>query len=319
MGLQKNDDVCMRKPPLLKLNGIEVASHVTESAILDLLDKGVKLCMEDTYHQVRAIRSSLVVKQVIGDFRPLGIGRHGNEEITATKVPVDGKGILTMLLHVSGATNKGGRKNDPLSQLPHVNVSIGGHSICQAIVNISSELVLTGFKLIEALLLSDCPGFTDILLEKIAREKEMDGINVMGANVEAIAKVLVQADIFSAVVCLWWHVLQQVVRNLTKPTKLASWKEKNIAQRGVKRMIISNSLKGTMLPVENNVLGVGRAVTISWQNDGNLLDSSIRSQIATPVTVFLKAQGYAALLLQRHICSQLKGLLIKLSCRMQGV
>ena len=47
MGLQKNDDVCMRKPPLLKLNGIEVASHVTESTILDLLDKGVKLCMED--------------------------------------------------------------------------------------------------------------------------------------------------------------------------------------------------------------------------------------------------------------------------------
>ena len=55
MGLQKDDDVGMRKTPLLKLDGVKVASHVTEYAILEVMDKGPKLCMEDTDDQVRAI------------------------------------------------------------------------------------------------------------------------------------------------------------------------------------------------------------------------------------------------------------------------
>jgi hypothetical protein len=107
MGLQENDDMGMRKPPLLKLNGVEIASHITQSTILDVLDKGAKLCMEHPHHQVGVIRWSLAMKQVIFNLRPLGIGSHGDKEIATTKVPVDGQSILTMLLQVSRATGKG--------------------------------------------------------------------------------------------------------------------------------------------------------------------------------------------------------------------
>jgi hypothetical protein len=90
------------------------------------------------------------------------------------------------------------------------------------------------------------------------------------------------------------------------PTKLASRKEKDVAQSRVKGMVISNPLKGlTTLPIENDVLGVSRAIAISWKNNSNLFDSSIWKLIATPVSGLVKSQGYLALLVQRHVRSQL--------------
>ena len=107
MGLQEDDDVCMWKPPLLKLNGVKEAIDSTKDAIFDLLDEGLKLGMKDTHHHIRAIRSNLARQESMQDVRPLGICSHGHKEISPSKVWVDGQGILAKLLHVSGAPRKG--------------------------------------------------------------------------------------------------------------------------------------------------------------------------------------------------------------------
>jgi hypothetical protein len=245
MGLQKDDDVGMRKTPLLKLDGVKVASHVTEYAILDVTDKGTELRMEDTDDQVRAIRSRLSMEQVVYDFRPLGIGGHGDKEIATTKVPVDGQGILTMLLHVPGAPHKGRRKDDPLAQIMQATgVSIGSDRVHQALVKVRSEGILTGPELSKTLLLSDGPSFTDVLLKEIASKEEMDGFDVKRANVKAIAKELIQADVlpgFTLLFSLWvlftlrlhrphWRfIFQRAVRDPGVPTELARWEEKDVA------------------------------------------------------------------------------------------
>jgi hypothetical protein len=85
-------------------------------------------------------------------------------------------------------------------------------------------------------------------------------------------------------------------------------------------MVISNPLKGwTTLPMENDVLGVSREITISWQDDSNLFNSSIWILIATPVSVWVEAQGDATLLLQRHVSGQFKSLPVKVDSRMHGM
>jgi hypothetical protein len=49
-----------------------------------------------------------------------------------------------------------------------VGLSIGSDGVYQAPINVSSKLALTGSELTKALLLSNSPGFTDILLEEAA-------------------------------------------------------------------------------------------------------------------------------------------------------
>jgi hypothetical protein len=244
MGLQKDDDVGMRKTPLLKLDGVKVASHVTEYAILEVMDKGPKLCMEDTDDQVRAIRCRLSIEQVVYDFRPLGIGGHGDKEIATAKVPVDGQGILTMLLHVPGAAHKRRRKDDPLAQFMQASIIIGSDRVHQALVEVRSEGILTGLELSETFLLSDGPSFTDILLEEIASKEEMNRFDMKWADVKAIANELIHADVlprFTLLFSLWvlftlrlhrprWRfVFQRAVRDPGMPTKLTGWKEKDVA------------------------------------------------------------------------------------------
>ena len=107
MGLQEDDDVCMWKPPLLKLNGVKEAIDLAKDAILNLLDEGVKFCTEDTHNHIRTIIRNLARQESMQDVRPLGICGHGHKEISPSKVAVDGQGILAVLLHVSGASRKG--------------------------------------------------------------------------------------------------------------------------------------------------------------------------------------------------------------------
>jgi hypothetical protein len=142
----------------------------------------------------------------------------------------------------------------------------------------------------------------------------MVGVYVIGVNVEPIAKVLIKADIFSALITT---IFQQIVSNLAVPTKLTIWEKKDIAQRWVKWMIVSDSVKGwAILPVENDILGFSRCIAISWKNDCNLPNSSIWKIIATPVTVFLETQHYATLLFRRHVLCQFKCMLVHANSRM---
>ena len=95
-------------------------------------------------------------------------------------------------------------------------------------------------KLTKALLLRNCPGFTDILLEELASEEKVVGLNVCGANVEAIAMKLLQADIFSHASTAF---LPLNIWDFAVPPKLSSRKKEDVTQRWVEGMAIKNSLK----------------------------------------------------------------------------
>ena len=79
----------------------------------------------------------------------------------------------------------------------------------------------------EALLLANCPGFTDILLEERAREKKVVGLNLWSANVEPIANKFHKADMFYLARTTF---LPLNIRDVVVPAKLSSWKEEDIAQ-----------------------------------------------------------------------------------------
>ena len=60
--------------------------------ILFLLDRRKGLSRQ--YHQVRPVGCTLARKECIFDFLPIGIGRHGNKEVTSSKVAIYCQGIL---------------------------------------------------------------------------------------------------------------------------------------------------------------------------------------------------------------------------------
>src|SRR5450756_1578978 len=99
MWFKEDNDVSMRKAPLLKLNSVKEACSFTKHTIFDVLDKGEKLGMEDTCDEIRTLSSCLIMKQGILDLWPSRIGSHGDEKVSSSKIPVDGQGILAELLH----------------------------------------------------------------------------------------------------------------------------------------------------------------------------------------------------------------------------
>lgn len=227
MRLEEDNDVSMWKAPLLELNGVKEACNVTKDAIFDISNEGVKLGMEDTCDQIRTLSSCLIVEQFVLDFRPISVGSHGDEKVASSKMPVDGQGILTELLHEACAASKGRRKNGSSAQVMEIDVHICYNSICQALIKLHPEIVLNGSKLCQTLLLSNCPRLTDICLKEFASQKEVVGLDMSGANVEAIAKVFFHADTLPAVrTGLIFHLH---VGNRGVPSQLSSWEKKDVA------------------------------------------------------------------------------------------
>ena len=143
--------------------------------------------------------SWLVVKKGILDLRPSRIGSHGDEKISTSKIPVDGQGILTKLLHVMCVTRERRRQNDgPSTQVIKIGIHIG-NSNSQALVQLNPKIVLNGSKLSKTLLLSNCPRLTDISLKELASKEEVVRLNVDGANVKAITKIFFQSDTLSPI------------------------------------------------------------------------------------------------------------------------
>ena len=96
------------------------------------------------------------------------------------------------------------------------------------------------------------------------------------------------------------------------PTKLASGEKKHIAQGRIEGVKIRDALQWrAMKAIQDNVLRASDLIPITWQNDCNLPDSSIRGLIAMPVTSSIKAKGNATLLLWRDGTGQLKCLFVE--------
>ena len=85
-------------------------------------------------------------------------------------------------------------------------------------------------------------------------------------------------------------------------------------------MVVSYPLKATaMISVQNDVLSLSRCLSISWQNDGNLLDIFSWILIATPISGCIEAQGNAAILIWRDISHEMNCLPVKTNSWMASV
>jgi hypothetical protein len=82
MWFKEDNDVSMRKAPLLELNGVKKACTFTKHAIFDVFDKREKLGMEDMCDEIRTLSSCLIMKQGILDLWPSRIGSHGDEKVS---------------------------------------------------------------------------------------------------------------------------------------------------------------------------------------------------------------------------------------------
>jgi len=100
------------------------------------------------------------------------------------------------------------------------------------LIHLNSKLVLVLLNIVEAILLSDSPSLTDILLKEFAREEEVLGLSEQRANMEAKAMKLCHGDVLALV--LWssiirWAIFSILIGKVIMPTKLASRKKQNIA------------------------------------------------------------------------------------------
>ena len=91
---------------------------------------------------------------------------------------IDGQGILTELLHVVSTPRKGRGKNEPCAQLIPISLSIGRKCIYCALVNLNTKFTLVVPEVVEAILLSNSPCLTDILLKEVASEKDVVGLYI---------------------------------------------------------------------------------------------------------------------------------------------
>jgi hypothetical protein len=70
---------------------------------------------------------------------------------------------------------------------------------------------------------------------------------------------------------LSWTILFILIGKVFMPAKLASGKEKDITECRIEGVKIRDAIKGPIMKVENDILGVLDLVTISWDNNCYLL------------------------------------------------
>jgi hypothetical protein len=125
---------------------------------------------------------------------------------------------------------------------------------------------LVQLDIVDAILLSNCPCLTDILLKEFAREEKVVGFSMLRANVEAIAMELYHGDVFALM--LWssllrWAIFSILISELTMPAKLASGEKQDISQGGIKRMKVRDTLERAIPMIEDKILRVSDLVPIT--------------------------------------------------------
>jgi hypothetical protein len=123
---------------------------------------------------------------------------------------------------------------------------------------------------------------------------------------------LSHADIDALISTTWCALLNSLIEDGGMPTELASGVEEDIMQGRVEGVRVRDALQWLGIKaIQYDVLRPPNLVSITWQDDCNLPDSSIRGLVATSVTCGVKVKSNATLLLIRHVPGQLKSLLIE--------
>jgi hypothetical protein len=88
------------------------------------MHEGFPLEVKHACAKVRSVRGLLCPVKAHADFRPIRVAGHCDEEVGLLELGGDGKGVLTGLLHVTGAPDERGGENDALTDGAEVMVSI---------------------------------------------------------------------------------------------------------------------------------------------------------------------------------------------------
>src|SRR6266850_4628469 len=94
----------MGKTSFLKFNGVDTGNRDTQDTMVNVMQQSLNLELEHSCHQISSVCSSLPSKNLLLDFRPVGVSCHSDEEISTTIEPVDSQGILAALHHVVFST-----------------------------------------------------------------------------------------------------------------------------------------------------------------------------------------------------------------------
>jgi len=207
--LEEDEEMHMGQATLLELNGVDIPRKLSKKSTFDVIQQGFHLLVEDVSNNVRTVCSSLVcaiikLQECLLDLRPVRIGCHGQEDVRLAPIVTDCHGVLEELIHVTYAALMAGGENNALTLLPKIHWStilVAMKSIMEALIQISTYLLLMSPDPVQIALLNRCPGIHQILLKELATAK--DGVWLREARECAICIVALLGHILGAHLTIW--------------------------------------------------------------------------------------------------------------------
>jgi hypothetical protein len=103
--IKKDQEMHVREPMFLKLNGIDMCNSLPKDIILDdIIKYSLLLELKDSSGDVRAIFSTFTLLQLALNLWPVWVCCHRNEEINGAAVAAHSKQVLEKLLHIVWAS-----------------------------------------------------------------------------------------------------------------------------------------------------------------------------------------------------------------------
>lgn len=113
----------------------------------DVFLEFLHLQLEDSGHDVWSVGRALSRKHITDNVAVASMAGDGDEEGEASENSDDREGVLVVAVHVSGATNEGGREPDSFTDLRYIGVVV--KSISETLEDFSPELRLVSFQIVQ--------------------------------------------------------------------------------------------------------------------------------------------------------------------------
>jgi len=163
VALEEDEEVHMGQATLLELNGVDIPRKLSKKSTFDVIQQGFQSSGGRREQQFRTVCSSLVcsiikLQEGFLDFRPVGIGCHGQEDVRLVPIATDCHGVLEELMHMACAAWVAGRENNALTLLPKIHWSpilVAMKGIMEPLIHLSTYLLLMSPDPVQIALLTD--------------------------------------------------------------------------------------------------------------------------------------------------------------------
>jgi hypothetical protein len=175
---KEDENVCMRQPTLLEINGINSRNRASHNKLLvNVINHFLQFDFEHSGYQIRSIPRLLSGQQHSLDLRPLGIVSECNKRIQAMGPSTDCHGILIILNHVTWTSCERRWQNDPLSNGNNAIVTCND-GVLKALIEIYTKLFLIQAQIPQAILFDNRISIHNVLLLQSVTLKQRNAINV---------------------------------------------------------------------------------------------------------------------------------------------